>query len=281
MALIYDFDIRWVLSEDSPAGSGVSGAGPGVTPRKGYVALFRDARTVEALAGADETLRRWLSASGFGFTVFDSGAGPGRYPARDEEARLDILGRLSANMKSANLKGAALNGFSMPAFLKAIVEAKPVGAPAQAAAPGAEARKPLPKPDIPDGSQGMDTTAPDTSVSAAGATPPMASASGPAFDIDAAFANPKLGAPVATADGHAPTVEDLLAGPLHAPVPAAPADGVQAAPEDLTYRRTVMTEAPRKRGMSNLPLLIVGGVVVAFFLFLVMGDAGGTGIVAR
>lgn len=130
MSLSYDFDIQLIVPktafEDPKLNELLGSEGVNPNTRANYVALFRDQQTVAALSGASETVRDFFKASGFGFTVFDSGAGPGRYPKENEVAHLDVLRRLSQNMKQFDLKGQETNGFELPDFLAHIVAAKPI-----------------------------------------------------------------------------------------------------------------------------------------------------------
>jgi hypothetical protein len=270
MPLSYDFDIHWLIPRDASSDPTIARmmgeVGIKQDARANYVALFRDPRTVEALRGADEKVRGWLEKSGFGFDTHDSRAGAGRYPATDEAARLDVIERLSRSMKGAGIKDANFNGFHLPTFLKAMVEAKPVGPAAPAARKAAPPRR-KPEP----------ARAPAGVVTLAGAP------AGPVSSIDAAFANPKAGAPVPRPEGKEPTVEDLMTDPSifgRTLDPVAP-DGLHLPQEDLSYRPTPLPSDGRRPGMPMLPMMMVGAVVVIFVVFHVLGDGGLTSLVTR
>ena len=146
MALTYDFDIHRLIpqevSQDPKISSFLDEIGFNTQARGNHVALFRDPATAEALLGADEEVQAFFKASGFGFVTYDSGAGPGRFPAEDEAAVNDVAQRLAANVQKFDLKGKDFNGFDMGAFCVHLGEMKPVQrvaapAPAPAAMAGA------------------------------------------------------------------------------------------------------------------------------------------------
>ena len=239
MSFSYDFDIHWIIPQEvmaDPAIAKMMGEiGFQANTRGNYVALFRDPRVVEALRGADPKVMALFEAAGFGFNVYDSGAGPGRYPAKDEAARTDVVARMAEAMKEMDYKGADLNGFDFGAFLKVVVEAKPVDM-------GAGAPPPAPP---------------------SGAAQPAS--------IDDAFANPKAGSPVTAEAGKTPTLDELMAGP------ALTGSALGAAPggppmDDLKYRPTSLPPEPKKGNMMMLPMMLVGGLVLCYILFVGMGD---------
>jgi hypothetical protein len=94
------------------------------------IALWRDPQVVEALRRADEPVRQLFLKSGFGVNRYDSGAPAGRYPARDENARLHCLQRLTDNwieaLEGDELDGADWGGFDIAAFLISVAEAEPI-----------------------------------------------------------------------------------------------------------------------------------------------------------
>lgn len=259
MSVSYDFDIHWILPQElmaDPAIAKMMGdIGFKTDTRANYVALFRDPRTVEILRGADTVVQEWLKASGFGFNVYDSGVGPGRYPAKDEAARNDVIARLSDNMKSFKLKGANLNGFAFGEFLKAVVEAKPVaGDPAQ----------PAPQPAAP---------APRRADAATQRPGPRA-----VPDIDAAFANPKAGARLPERDGREPNIEDFMDAAASLQPPVGP-DGLPF--DDLKYRPTTPREHKARMGVPTMPMIMVGAVMFFFMIFMIAGGQTGGELVAR
>ena len=128
--LKYDFDIQLIVPkamfEDPKLEALLGGGGLNPNTQNSYVALFRDQRTVDALNGASPVVREFFKASGFGFSTYDTGAPDGYYPHENETAYLDILNRVSENLKVFNLKDENTNGFFFPDFLAHIVAAKPL-----------------------------------------------------------------------------------------------------------------------------------------------------------
>ncbi len=107
MSLDYDFDI--VANEDGT-----------------QIALFRSAETAAALKGADQSVRGYFAASGFGFETHNSGAGPGFYPAEDEVSRVALIERLSDNLWRLDVAKANMNGFDFAVFMTNLAEAEPI-----------------------------------------------------------------------------------------------------------------------------------------------------------
>jgi hypothetical protein len=123
MALRYDFDMVAITPDGLPDQFGdlaVTGVGAE------RVAMFRDPKTVAALAQADVAVRTFFIDSGFALQQFDSGAPPGRFPIRDEEARTTIIEKLSKNLGTHDLNGANWGGFAFSAFMEALSVAEPV-----------------------------------------------------------------------------------------------------------------------------------------------------------
>lgn len=245
MALSYDFDIHWIIPEavvaDPAIAKMMGDIGFEMNARSNYVALFRDPRTVEALRGAAPEIRAWMESAGFGFNTFDSGVGPGLYPAKDEAARNDVIQRLSENLDPEALRGKSMNGFDFNAFLEAVMSAKPV-------------EEKVSESDI------------ELALSTLETNPPVVPSVAHS-DIDAAFANPKAGAPLA-APSTQKTLDDILAGP---------AMERSLAGDDLKYRPTTQVAPeikPKKSGLLTLPILIVGGIVAYFVVAYGFGDVG-------
>ncbi len=123
MALRYDFDMVAMTPEGLPDQFGDL-ALTGVGAEK--VAMFRDPNTVAALHKADPAVRTYFTESGFALAQFDSGAPAGRFPSRDEDARIAVIDRLTANLETHDLADAAWGGFDFDAFMDALSEAEPV-----------------------------------------------------------------------------------------------------------------------------------------------------------
>lgn len=135
MALSYDFDIFDVI----PADSGDDPDLQALLARLGRtsplqdgvqdsIALFRNEATAEALRRAPAPLKEYFLAAGFGLNTYDSGAPSGRYPARDEEARLALIHRLTALAPNYPLSEppAEEGAFSLADFLHQLTQAEPV-----------------------------------------------------------------------------------------------------------------------------------------------------------
>jgi hypothetical protein len=125
MALTYDFDMFSIIPTDVQARYGDLIAELGVPETLGTQrALFRDASAVEILKGASEAVKTCLMDSGFGLSVYDSGAGCGRYPASDAPARAQVIERLMENLEKLP-SDADWNGFDIEAFAMDALTAKP------------------------------------------------------------------------------------------------------------------------------------------------------------
>ncbi|NEX47375.1 hypothetical protein [Pseudotabrizicola algicola] len=138
MALAYDFDIFEVIPDAGTSDPELDGfltaAGFVSKTEAATVALFRDPRTAEALRRAPPALREYFVASGFGFNTYDSGAPAGRYPAKDEAARLAVIFRLTENASRHALPrpdDAPEGGevFRLGAFLAELDRAQPIDMP--------------------------------------------------------------------------------------------------------------------------------------------------------
>lgn len=152
MTLTYDFDIFDVVPPDVDADPELQA----FLIRNGLqkqldtqqIALFRSEDTAEALRKAPAPLRNYLIESGFGLNTYDSGAPYGRYPARDEEARLALIARLTENAPRFDLSeaDAAAGGFSLSDFLAHLAEAAPIDWPSSHGRGGLDAiSDPVPK----------------------------------------------------------------------------------------------------------------------------------------
>ncbi len=123
MALLYDFDMVPITPEGLPAPfDDIDGAN--TAPVK--VAMFRDPDVVAALRSADPVVRTFFIESGFAMQVHDNGAPPGRFAMRDEDARVTVIEKLSANLATHNLDGANWGGFSFPDFMECLSAAAPI-----------------------------------------------------------------------------------------------------------------------------------------------------------
>lgn len=123
MALSYDFDMVTVTPDGLPDQFGdlaMTGVGAEKT------AMFRDPHAAEALRAADQSVRTFFLDSGFGLQDYDSGAPPGRYPASDEDHRVRVIERLTANLASHDLTGAKWGNFDFQAFLAGLDQAQPL-----------------------------------------------------------------------------------------------------------------------------------------------------------
>ncbi|WP_342069149.1 hypothetical protein [Yoonia algicola] len=134
MALRYDFDMVAMAPTGLPDRFDDL-AVTGVATEK--VAMFRDAETVAALKAADAVVQAYFTESGFALQEYNSGAPPGRYPMRDEDARIALIDRLSANLDSYDLADVNWAGFDFDAFMNALSTAEPVEDELLAPMPGA------------------------------------------------------------------------------------------------------------------------------------------------
>lgn len=136
MALNYDFDMFDVVpsdvSDDPELQQFLNDAGFDMAPEMGQIALFREIRTADALRNAPEPIRAFFLESGFGLNTYDSGAPCGRYPAKDEEARLDLIRRLTENAVNFPLANAETGGadFCLSDFLDQLGKSSPIDFPA-------------------------------------------------------------------------------------------------------------------------------------------------------
>ncbi len=123
MGLRYDFDMVAMTPEGLPDEFGDL-ALTGIAAEK--VAMFRDPGTVAALKSADTAVRTYFTDSGFALDQFDSGAPSGYFAQRDEDARIAVIDRLTANLETHDLADASWGGFDFDAFMDALATAKPV-----------------------------------------------------------------------------------------------------------------------------------------------------------
>lgn len=123
MAMRYDFDMVTVTPDGLPDQFGDLTA-TGVGAEK--TAMFRDPKTAAALRDADQAVRTFFLDSGFGLQDFDSGAPPGRYPISDEDPRIRVIERLTANLSTHDLTAAKWGEFDFQAFLAGLDQAIPL-----------------------------------------------------------------------------------------------------------------------------------------------------------
>ena len=135
MTLTYDFDIFDVIPASESGDNLLKGLlgqnGPQLPQEAATIALFRDERTADALSTGPQALRDYFLASGFGLNTYDSGAPRGFYPAKDEEARLDVIRRLTQNAGAFDLPTAqddpeGGDAFNFSAFLQELAQAQPI-----------------------------------------------------------------------------------------------------------------------------------------------------------
>lgn len=138
MSLSYDFDMFSVIPqaffEDAKLGRDLRKAGLSHDQRQNRVALFREPETATALMRAPENIRAYLRSAGFGTKTYSSGASPGRFPARDEPARLQVLRALRAHAADFDLPPPGSprppqGEFDVHSFFLAAIDARPVEMP--------------------------------------------------------------------------------------------------------------------------------------------------------
>ncbi len=138
MSLSYDFDMFSVIPQaffdDAKLGRDLRKAGLSHDQRQNRVALFREPETAAALMRAPQEIQTYLRAAGFGTKTYSSGALPGCFPARDEQARHAVLRALRDHAAdiSIPLTGGprpASGEFDVHTFLLAAIDARPVDMP--------------------------------------------------------------------------------------------------------------------------------------------------------
>lgn len=239
MALKYDFDM---FDPDGRA--------------RTRCARFRDLHAVRSLRGASEEVKACLRDSGFELNLYDSGAGPGYYPASDGPARADTIERLMDNLEQLP-EGADWNGFDIEAFAMAALLAKPLDGPVRA--PHATKR------------QKSDTT-PSPSMDAVFGNQPGTQASpvrhaGP--DMDSFFSNAKSAVPTPP-DSTGPDMDSFFANVQGS---GGRAVALRMTADDI---RMSLDTAPRRRsGFGPVRMLVM--VVGLFFAVTLLGNGTGMG----
>jgi hypothetical protein len=141
MALRYDFDMASMTLDGLPDQFGdLALTGVGAERR----AMFRDPQVVAALGRADPAVQTFLLESGFALQVYDSGAPPGRYPISDENPRVKVIEKLTANLETHDLTGANWGGFDFQEFLETLDKAMPLEDETLLAPPLLQASRPTP-----------------------------------------------------------------------------------------------------------------------------------------
>ena len=133
MALRYDFDIFSVIPAEvmnnPKIGAMLKNVGVDSSAAGNSVALFRDPATVEALKTSPESVKALFKASGFGESVSPYPVPWGHYRESDEDARVDLISRLTDNLKTYPLPSAdemAQGGFNFGSFLQALTTSMPI-----------------------------------------------------------------------------------------------------------------------------------------------------------
>ena len=258
MALTYDFDMFSIIPKELQAQYGELFADIGMKEQASQQrALFRDPAAVAALQGASEEVRKCLLDSGFGINVYDSGAGPGRYPAADAPARAEVIERLMENLEKLP-PDADWNGFDIEAFAMAALTAKPLQQ--QASNPQVAAAAQTPRQPNPESMRGGETL--DAFFGNAAGTPPKPAAT-PGPDMDAFFS----GSAASTAMQSPPSGPDMDAF-----FSAPPKQGSAApVPRPMTaedIRMTIDTAPPKKVGLGpvKMGMMALGLFVVVTLL---------------
>lgn len=251
MALKYDFDMF-----DQRGNDGGSG---------GKHARFRDLNAVRFLRGASEEVKNCLLESGFELNVYDSGAGPGYYPASDGPARARVIERLMENLEELP-EGADWNGFDIEAFAMAALLAKPLDVSAQA--PKA---MPRPRSDVPPAATARPEAPAPSMDSFFSNQPSSRSTSGQpaAPDMDSFFSNRKISAPPAP-ESAGPDMDSFFSNVRNSRASATTPAPMTA--DDI--RMNIDTAPPKKVGLGPVKM-----VLLALGLFAVVTVLGnGTGM---
>ncbi|MEF3047258.1 hypothetical protein [Pseudotabrizicola sp. L79] len=151
MAFSYDFDIFDVVPSKNDHDPELEAflQRIGFDPDHGHskIALFRNETTAEALRVAPPAVRDYFLEAGFGLNTYQSGAPPGRYPAKDEDARLILIERLSdlAGQFPLPAEPTAPGQFSLHDFLRHLGQATPIEMEETTALPVDAVSAPVPK----------------------------------------------------------------------------------------------------------------------------------------
>jgi len=261
MSLTYDFDIHEIIPQglgDNPAiAELLQSTGIDLNARGNYMALFRDPATANALKGASETVRKYFETCGFGFSTFDSGAGPSRFPAKDSQAMTQVVARLKENYGAFDLKNEDWNGFSFKDFIAHIKTMKPM---AEQTAP----KGPKPKQRVGLGADGMtplervrvkEEERQAALMAQLGIQPPPGGAAFPDTRVAAPadVAQPSLDMPGAAA----PQIDAPRLDP-NVGIPASASSAISAAQVSKTYGRA------SRSATAMLAGLVLGAVGLAY-----------------
>ncbi|MEQ9041682.1 MAG: hypothetical protein RIE24_25430 [Silicimonas sp.] len=265
MALTYDFDMFSVIPKEVQAQVGGMFQELGMTGQmQEQRALFRDPAAVAALQGSSEDVKKCLLDSGFGINVYDSGAGPGRYPASDGPARAQVIERLMENLEKLP-EDVDWNGFDIEAFAMAALTAKPVDTVSHSLdALRSDAAVRDQTPSAPP--RGAQSSMDDFFSGRPMARPPVAQPAGP--DMDSFFSNTGASAMPAP-EAPASDMDSFFSGSPRTEAYAVPPRPMSA--DDI--RSTIDTTPRRKSGFGPVKMMMM-----ALGLFLVVAMLGnGTG----
>ena len=264
MALNYDFDMFSIIPKELQAQYGELFADIGMKEQASQQrALFRDPAAVAALQGASEEVKKCLIDSGFGISVYDSGAGPGRYPAADAPARAQVIEQLMENLEKLPAD-ADWNGFDIEAFAMAALTAKPLQLQASHSQETAAAA--TPKQQNPEATRGGETL--DAFFGNAAGTPAKEAAV-PGPDMDAFFSGTGASGAIQTSPS-GPDMDAFFSAPPKqgsaAPVPR------PMTAEDI--RMTIDTVPPKKVGLGPVKM---GMMALGLFVVVsLLGNGAGT-----
>lgn len=276
----YDFDMFSVIPKELQAQFGDMFAEAGLGNAMGEQrALFRDAGAVAALQGASEEIKDCFLTSGFGLNVYDSGAGPGRFPPSDGPARAHVIEQLLNNLERLP-SSLNWNGFDIEAFAMAAMNAKPLDtAGAKSFTEMRHEGQPTPRPAAPNPAEQAMGMAPEAPGSSGGsldsffsgapnaATPPPQNAG----SMDAFFSGNTGGAAAAAPEADpAPNLDDFFSDTSGSAAHGAPKTPQMTA-DDI--RMTLDTPPPQAKKMGFGPIKMG---LMAIGLYIVVSMLGGS-----
>ncbi|NND17104.1 MAG: hypothetical protein HKN98_00860 [Silicimonas sp.] len=263
MALSYDFDMHSVMPTETLAKSGDklgdSGTPPDMLDQN--VALFRDPVTADALRGASEAIRKCFVDSGFGLNVYDSGAGPGRFPASDGPERSRVIERLMTNLEALP-DGLDWNSFDIEGFAMSALNAKPLDTSAQSLRQMRAEAPPDPGPQNAAGDV-------DRFFSNAAPTAPKATPASGSGAMDDFFTAAPTGTRAQVAPPEPRPDMDAFFSNTAGAAATAPVSRTMTA-EDI--RMTIDTAPPKKIGLGPVKMMLMAVGLFFAITFLANGD---------
>jgi len=130
MTMCYDIDISYLyppaVFDDPVKGALLRRNGLHPHSRANYIARFRDARTVRALAGAADDIKAYFQDCGFVFEVSGGALPQGSVDYAFRNHLRDVGKRMQENLAHYDLDARDMNGLDIAACKSAIDEARPI-----------------------------------------------------------------------------------------------------------------------------------------------------------